>query len=129
MAYIMQRMSDGLYLDTNYHSRITHGIWRPQPRIYKSLQGIRSAWGWTVPQACVHLRKLIGEEIMNMPHRTYDDNLGQWTDADRQQARDFWDAFTNRLKKIKTKEFIDTLAKDGYIVSELCIGVRHEVAG
>ena len=77
MKMYMLRNSDGLYLNTDYHTRWQQGNWRPreQARLYKSKQGIRSALaGIAFPAMKAHL----GIENPAPPFGT------MWSDVDRE---------------------------------------------
>lgn len=97
------RNPEGKYLNTDYHTNFANGEWRDEPRLYKSLSGIKSALGYWAPE-CVRSR--IGFSPPNHGHR--------WTDEDLEMNARFCQEF----RKIKQAEFFQLLEEAGYVLTK-----------
>ena len=101
--------AEGKFLNTDYHSRFKHGIWRDEPRLYKSKRGIRSAlYGDSfVKDACDDL----------LPPKV----MGKWFPHATQESVLNYHARSTALNKIKDDEYFSRLAKAGYTLKEFTI--------
>lgn len=106
MKRFMMRNSEGLYLNTEYHSSLRNGDWRPREdaRLYKSVTGIVSAFRAATPA----IKKHLGIEWTRPRDR-------QWTDEDREQSSALWKG----IASLSGKQKLALWAEDGYIIEEV----------
>lgn len=108
MKRYLMRNAEGLYLNTDYHTRYARGEWRNRDdaRIYKSLQGLRSAFNSIPPS----IRKLVGEVAKPT------------VDSSTEDRRRYWDLLRERseaIRAIPTAKFFSLIEEDGYVVEEV----------
>jgi hypothetical protein len=107
MKRYMFRNSEGLYLNTDYHSSARKGKWRSREdaRLYKSIPGIAAAFRAATPA----VKRCLGVTWKAPP-------FGQrWTDSDRDASRALWQGFS----KLSTKKKLALWAEDGYTIEEV----------
>lgn len=105
MKRFMMRNAEGLYLNTDYHTRWKQGKWRDRDnaRLYSSVVGIMSAFGGITPAVKKHLGIV------------WERPAGQWTDADREANSALYKGFS----KLSGKEKLALWAEDGYVIEEI----------
>lgn len=98
---------EGKFLDTDYHSVLRHGRWRDKPRLYKSRTGLRQAIGELTPSI---------EEFLGGPPP-------RWDKLNTREVYEVRQLYYKRLRAIKTDQYFELLAKDGYELIEVEINL------